>query len=58
MWKNALRIGILRLKTIMETLALKLYIGYKRANISINQLINIIEDMHFVKSSFNKEVLK
>ena len=42
----------------MEILALKLYIGNKRANTTINQLINTIEDMHFVESGYNEEVLK
>ena len=58
MQKNALGISLLRPKLIMETLALKLYIGHKKVNTSINQLINTIEDMHFVESSFNEEVLK
>ena len=58
MRKNTLGIGLLRPKTIMETLALKLYIGHKRANTTINQLINTIEDMHFLESGYNKEILK
>ena len=58
MRKNVLGIGLLRPKTIMKILALKLYIGYKRVNTIINQLINTIEDIHFVKSSYNEEVLK
>ena len=58
MRKNVLGISLLRPKTIMEALALKLYIGHKRANTTINQLINTLEDIHFVESGYNKGVLK
>ena len=58
MWKNALGTGLLCLKTIIETLALKLYIRYKREKIKIHKLITIIEDMHFVESRYKEEVLE
>jgi len=41
MRRNALRIGLLKLRTIIETLALKLYVEYKRAKTKITKLINI-----------------
>ena len=57
MRRNALRIRILKLKTIIETLALKLYVGYKRAKTRIVKLVNINEDMQFIESNCNLEVI-
>ena len=57
MRRNVLEIGLLRLKIIIETLALKLHIGYKRSKKRIAKLINMNEDMQFIESSYNMKVL-
>ena len=54
---NTLGIRLLKLKIIIETLALKLYIEYKWAKIRITKLININADIQFVESSYNVEVI-
>ena len=56
MRRNVLGIRLLKLKTIIETLALKLYVRYKRAKTKITKLININEDMQFIESGYNLEV--
>ena len=50
MRRNILGIDLLRLKTIMETMALKLYIGHKRTNTTIANLIKTSEDMYLWKA--------
>ena len=57
MRRNVLRIGLLKSKMIIETLALKLYIRYKRVKTKIAKLININEVMQFIESGYNSEVI-
>ena len=57
MRRNTLKIRLLKPKTIIETLALKLYVEYKRAKTKIAKLININKDMQFTKSGYNLEVI-
>ena len=57
MRRNVLGIRLLKLKKIIETSALKLHIGYKRAKTRIAKLININKDMQFIESGYNLEVI-
>jgi len=57
MRRNTIGTRLLKPKTIIETLALKLHIRYKRAKIRTAKLININKDMQFTESSYNLEVI-
>ena len=43
--KTALGIGLIKISTVVETLALKLYIRNKRAKNRIARLLSIIKDL-------------
>ena len=56
--KSPLGIGIMRPETIVDTLALKLYFGYKRAETRIGNLIQVIEDIALIESGCNRNILE
>ena len=56
--KTALRVGIVSPSTVIYILALKLYIGNKRAKNRIVGLLSIIEEMQFVESGINKTLIE
>ena len=47
----------MRLNTIVDTLALKLYFRHKYAETRIGNLIQKIKDMSIVESGYNKNIM-
>ena len=56
--KIALGIGLIKPSIAVETLALKLYVGNKRAKNRIAKLLSIIEDLQFIENGINKIPIK
>ena len=56
--KTALGVRIVAPSTAIDILALKLYVGNKRAKNRIAGLLSIIEEMQFVESRINKTPIK
>ena len=52
--KTALGIGLIKLLIAVETLALKLHVGNKRAKNRIAKLLSIIEDLQFIENRINE----
>ena len=50
--KTAIGIGIMNPSTIIDTLVLKLYIGYKRQKSRIAMLIKVNEEIQFIQNRF------
>ena len=56
--KTALGVGIMKPSTIIDILALKLYVGHKRSNDRIAKIIRINEEEASYQNGFNENVIK
>ena len=53
--RDALRLGLIKLKTAINILVTKLYIRYLRASTSILEMIEAINQKVFIKKGLNTE---